>query len=153
MRKISIENQEKGIHCWHARIPAAKITKPGVSMNYQYIWMVFRFVVVLLIFLYYLSNRLSLSKYQLIGLNWLALMRSESLNSILADEMGLGKTIQVIAFLAYLKENELAMAGYPHLIIVPTSTLSKKLSHAVFIWWNVSYDIKYYLSDYCRQLG
>lgn len=52
-------------------------------------------------------------------------MRSESLNSILADEMGLGKTIQVIAFLAYLKENELVLPGYPHLIVVPSSTLSK----------------------------
>lgn len=66
-----------------------------------------------------------MSSYQLLGLNWLALMRSESLNSILADEMGLGKTIQVIAFLAYLKENELVLPGYPHLIVVPSSTLSK----------------------------
>lgn len=68
---------------------------------------------------------MKLSGYQLLGLNWLALMRSRSLNSILADEMGLGKTIQVIAFLAYLKENELVLPGYPHLVVVPSSTLSK----------------------------
>lgn len=35
--------------------------------------------------------------------------------------MGLGKTIQVIAFLAYLKEAQLAKR--PHLIVVPSSTL------------------------------
>lgn len=52
-------------------------------------------------------------------------MRSQSLNSILADEMGLGKTIQVIAFLAYLKENEFVLSGYPHLVVVPSSTLGE----------------------------
>lgn len=35
--------------------------------------------------------------------------------------MGLGKTIQVIAFLAYLKET--GKAKYPHLVVVPSSTL------------------------------
>lgn len=69
---------------------------------------------------------LKLSNYQLLGLNWLAVMRSRNLNSILADEMGLGKTIQVIAFLAYLKENDLVLPGYPHLVIVPSSTLGNK---------------------------
>lgn len=43
------------------------------------------------------------------------------MNGILADEMGLGKTIQVIAFLAYLKQQNLAKAA--HLIVVPSSTL------------------------------
>lgn len=66
---------------------------------------------------------MQLTSYQMVGLNWLALMRSRSLNSILADEMGLGKTIQVIAFLAYLKESGLILDGYPHLVIVPSSTL------------------------------
>ncbi|XP_065216787.1 SWI/SNF-related matrix-associated actin-dependent regulator of chromatin subfamily A containing DEAD/H box 1 homolog [Planococcus citri] len=71
-----------------------------------------------------LNPDMKLSGYQLVGLNWLALMRSRTLNSILADEMGLGKTIQVIAFLAYLKENELVLDGYPHLVVVPSSTLN-----------------------------
>lgn len=35
--------------------------------------------------------------------------------------MGLGKTIQVIAFLAYLKEAQLGKRT--HLIVVPSSTL------------------------------
>lgn len=48
-------------------------------------------------------------------------MHNQRMNGILADEMGLGKTIQVIAFLAYLKENKLAKGA--HLIVVPSSTL------------------------------
>ena len=47
---------------------------------------------------------LKMHDYQLIGLNWLALMHKQSLNGILADEMGLGKTIQAVSFLAHLKE-------------------------------------------------
>ncbi|CED82045.1 SNF2 family DNA-dependent ATPase [Phaffia rhodozyma] len=61
-----------------------------------------------------------LKDYQLFGLNWLNLLHSKGLSCILADEMGLGKTIQVIAFLAHLKER--GKPG-PHLIIVPASTL------------------------------
>lgn len=64
---------------------------------------------------------MKLAPYQLIGLNWLALMHNKGVNGILADEMGLGKTIQVIAFLAYLRER-LGMPGH-HLVIVPASTL------------------------------
>lgn len=68
-----------------------------------------------------LNPKLTLANYQLIGLNWLVIMHKERINAILADEMGLGKTIQVIALLAYLREN-LKISG-PHLIIVPASTL------------------------------
>lgn len=64
---------------------------------------------------------MKLAPYQLIGLNWLILMHNRGINGILADEMGLGKTIQVIAFLAYLRES-LRMHRH-HLIIVPASTL------------------------------
>jgi SWI/SNF-related matrix-associated actin-dependent regulator 1 of chromatin subfamily A len=64
---------------------------------------------------------LKLAPYQLIGLNWLALMHNRGINGILADEMGLGKTIQVIAFLAYLRER-LNMKQH-YLVIVPASTL------------------------------
>lgn len=67
-------------------------------------------------------SRLKLAEYQLIGLNWLAILQKNDVNGILADEMGLGKTIQVIAFLAYLKENNLAKRT--HLIVVPSSTLN-----------------------------
>lgn len=64
---------------------------------------------------------MKLAAYQLIGLNWLILMHNRGINGILADEMGLGKTIQVIAFLAYLRER---MNLQRHiLIIVPASTL------------------------------
>lgn len=64
---------------------------------------------------------MKLSPYQLVGLNWLALMNNRGVNGILADEMGLGKTIQVIAFLAYLRES--LNVKRHHLIIVPASTL------------------------------
>ncbi|XP_063700083.1 SWI/SNF-related matrix-associated actin-dependent regulator of chromatin subfamily A containing DEAD/H box 1 homolog [Culicoides brevitarsis] len=69
-----------------------------------------------------LSSELKLSEYQLIGLNWLAILHKNDVNGILADEMGLGKTVQVISFLAYLKENNLAKRT--HLIVVPSSTLN-----------------------------
>lgn len=49
-------------------------------------------------------------------------MHKHDVNGILADEMGLGKTIQVIAFLAYLKETNQAKRS--HLIVVPSSTLN-----------------------------
>ncbi|XP_061387280.1 SWI/SNF-related matrix-associated actin-dependent regulator of chromatin subfamily A containing DEAD/H box 1 homolog [Musca vetustissima] len=68
-----------------------------------------------------LNEKFKLADYQLIGLNWLTVMNKQEMNGILADEMGLGKTIQVIAFLAYLKENNLSKAA--HLIVVPSSTL------------------------------
>uniref|UniRef100_A0A8D8RAS3 SWI/SNF-related matrix-associated actin-dependent regulator of chromatin subfamily A containing DEAD/H box 1 homolog n=1 Tax=Cacopsylla melanoneura TaxID=428564 RepID=A0A8D8RAS3_9HEMI len=71
-----------------------------------------------------LNNDLKLASYQLVGLNWLAVMHNQQLCGILADEMGLGKTIQVIAFLAYLHEAGLCRPKSPHLIIVPSSTLS-----------------------------
>ena len=62
--------------------------------------------------------------YQLVGMNWLALLFSKGLSCILADDMGLGKTCQVIAFLAHLLQT--GIAG-PHLIIVPGSTLENWL--------------------------
>ncbi|CAG2107895.1 unnamed protein product [Medioppia subpectinata] len=68
-----------------------------------------------------INSEMKLSHYQLIGLNWLALMYKKGINCILADEMGLGKTIQVIAFFAYLRERK-SVKG-PHLVIVPSSTL------------------------------
>lgn len=49
-----------------------------------------------------LTPSLKLMPYQLVGLNWLAVMHSQQLNGILADEMGLGKTIQVCLKIIYL---------------------------------------------------
>lgn len=65
-----------------------------------------------------------LKDYQVVGLNWLALMYSHNLSGILADEMGLGKTCQVISFLSHLIEQ-----GHPgpHLVICPGSTLENWL--------------------------
>lgn len=57
----------------------------------------------------------------MVGLNWLAVLHAQRVNGILADEMGLGKTVQVIAFLAYLKET--GQAQNTHLVVVPSSTL------------------------------
>mmetsp|Transcript_27842 Transcript_27842/g.31267 ORF Transcript_27842/g.31267 Transcript_27842/m.31267 type:complete len:1081 (-) Transcript_27842:1872-5114(-) len=78
----------------------------------------------------------TLSKYQLIGVNWLALLNGMSVNGVLADEMGLGKTVQTIAFLAWLKYRRQSKVidvdtdsksevdvSLPHLIVVPVSTL------------------------------
>ncbi|XP_029037037.1 SWI/SNF-related matrix-associated actin-dependent regulator of chromatin subfamily A containing DEAD/H box 1 homolog [Osmia bicornis bicornis] len=67
---------------------------------------------------------LKLASYQMVGLNWLAVMHAQNVNCILADEMGLGKTVQVIAFLTYLKEAGLKdEKDGPHLIVVPSSTM------------------------------
>lgn len=68
-----------------------------------------------------LSSALKLTSYQMVGLNWLAVLHSQGVNGILADEMGLGKTVQVISFLAYLKET--GQAKDTHLVVVPASTL------------------------------
>ncbi|ORY29510.1 SNF2 family N-terminal domain-domain-containing protein [Naematelia encephala] len=71
-----------------------------------------------------LSEGTVLKDYQLLGVNWLNLLYSKKIGCILADEMGLGKTIQVIAFLASLKER--GNKG-PHMIFVPASTLENWL--------------------------
>ncbi|KAH6675494.1 family helicase/ATPase-like protein [Halenospora varia] len=65
-----------------------------------------------------------LKDYQVVGLNWLALMYRHKLSCILADEMGLGKTCQVIAFLSHLVET--GNSG-PHLVVCPGSTLENWL--------------------------
>jgi SWI/SNF-related matrix-associated actin-dependent regulator 1 of chromatin subfamily A len=71
-----------------------------------------------------MSDSLVLKQYQIVGLNWLALLWRKKLSCILADEMGLGKTCQVISFLAHL--HEMGERG-PHLIVVPSSTLENWL--------------------------
>jgi SWI/SNF-related matrix-associated actin-dependent regulator 1 of chromatin subfamily A len=71
-----------------------------------------------------MNQEITLKDYQLVGLNWLALLYKHKLSCILADDMGLGKTCQVIAFLSYLAE--IGVSG-PHLVIVPPSTLENWL--------------------------
>ncbi|GFU47913.1 hypothetical protein NPIL_450051 [Nephila pilipes] len=78
-----------------------------------------------------LNDRMHLTSYQMLGLNWLLLMHNQDVNGILADEMGLGKTVQAIAFLAYLKE--ISMAG-PHLIVVPSSVMDN-WKQEFKAWW------------------
>uniref|UniRef100_A0A7I4YDG9 SWI/SNF-related matrix-associated actin-dependent regulator of chromatin subfamily A containing DEAD/H box 1 homolog n=1 Tax=Haemonchus contortus TaxID=6289 RepID=A0A7I4YDG9_HAECO len=77
-----------------------------------------------------LDDKCSLHEYQQVGLNWLVMMHEKGFNCILGDEMGLGKTIQVIAFIAYLKETN--VRG-PHLIVVPSSTIENWM--AEFVKW------------------
>lgn len=68
-----------------------------------------------------LEPSLKLASYQMIGLNWLVVLHRQGVSGILADEMGLGKTVQVISFLAHLKET--GQANGTHLVVVPASTL------------------------------
>jgi SWI/SNF-related matrix-associated actin-dependent regulator of chromatin subfamily A containing DEAD/H box 1 len=76
-----------------------------------------------------MSDDITLKDYQLVGLNWLALLYKHKLSCILADDMGLGKTCQVIAFLSHLAE--IGVSG-PHLVIVPPSTLENWLREFQF---------------------
>lgn len=71
-----------------------------------------------------MAESCELKDYQVVGLNWLALMYRQKLSCILADEMGLGKTCQVIAFLSHLVET--GHSG-PHLVVCPGSTLENWL--------------------------
>lgn len=71
-----------------------------------------------------MAEGILLKDYQVVGVNWLALLYRYNLSCILADDMGLGKTCQVIAFIAHLFEK--GIKG-PHLIVVPGSTLENWL--------------------------
>jgi len=81
-----------------------------------------------------MSDNITLKDYQLVGLNWLALLYKHKLSCILADDMGLGKTCQVIAFLSHLAE--IGVSG-PHLVIVPPSTLENWLREFRFFCPNL----------------
>ncbi|KAJ5711632.1 hypothetical protein N7488_005788 [Penicillium malachiteum] len=71
-----------------------------------------------------MADDLVMKDYQIVGINWLALLFEKQMSCILADDMGLGKTCQVIGFLAHLYEKD--FKG-PHLIVVPSSTLENWL--------------------------
>lgn len=97
-----------------------------------------------------LNPSLKLAPYQLVGLNWLAVLHKQGVSGILADEMGLGKTVQVIAFLSHLKETN--KASGTHLVVVPASTLDNWSGE--FARWSPQMRIsKYYGNpDERRQL-
>lgn len=71
-----------------------------------------------------MSESIKMKDYQVVGLNWLALLYEQGLSCILADDMGLGKTCQVISFLSHLFEKGV---NGPHLVVVPSSTLENWL--------------------------
>lgn len=84
----------------------------------------------------------------MVGLNWLAVMHQNETNGILADEMGLGKTIQIIAFLAYLKETN--QQKNAQLIVVPSSTLDN-WENELTKWCPSLNVVKYYGSQEERK--
>lgn len=76
-----------------------------------------------------------LREHQRRGVNWLAWMAEHGLGAILADDMGLGKTLQVLALLAWEKEETSAQdtnqeATGPTLVVAPTSVLAAWQSEA-----------------------
>ena len=71
-----------------------------------------------------MCQELQMKDFQIVGINWLALLFEKELSCILADDMGLGKTCQVIAFLAHLYEKNIKG---PHLVVVPSSTIENWL--------------------------
>ncbi|XP_063972294.1 SWI/SNF-related matrix-associated actin-dependent regulator of chromatin subfamily A containing DEAD/H box 1 homolog isoform X2 [Diachasmimorpha longicaudata] len=102
-----------------------------------------------------LSPDLTLAPYQMVGLNWLAVMHSQNVNGILADEMGLGKTVQIIAFLTYLKETSPSPSDGPHLIVVPSSTM-ENWSNELSRWSPSLKVVQYYGSQderKCMRMG
>ncbi|MBD2594157.1 DEAD/DEAH box helicase [Nostoc spongiaeforme FACHB-130] len=62
-----------------------------------------------------------LRPYQERGAAWLAFLERWGLGACLADDMGLGKTIELIAFVLYLKEQD--VLEKPILLVCPTSVL------------------------------
>lgn len=67
--------------------------------------------------------RTSLLQHQRRGLHWLEAAWSQGLRGVLlADDMGLGKTLQVLAFMAWLRE-ERGVACRPMLVVAPSGLL------------------------------
>ncbi|WVW79997.1 hypothetical protein I302_101970 [Kwoniella bestiolae CBS 10118] len=95
-----------------------------------------------------LSEGTVLKDYQLLGVNWLNLLYSKKIGCILADEMGLGKTIQVISFIAHLKER--GIKG-PHMIFVPASTLENWTRE--FERFAPSVDVQTYYGSQAERAG
>lgn len=68
-----------------------------------------------------------LRPYQADGLGWLLAMGQAGLGVCLADDMGLGKTVQVLALLAWRKQQG---ATYPSLVVLPRSLIFNWSSEA-----------------------
>lgn len=64
---------------------------------------------------------LALTRFQLVGVNWMWQLYRARINGILADDMGLGKTVQVCALLRVLC-TQTPTSG-PFLVVAPASTL------------------------------
>ncbi|XP_049534531.1 SWI/SNF-related matrix-associated actin-dependent regulator of chromatin subfamily A containing DEAD/H box 1 homolog [Anopheles darlingi] len=96
-----------------------------------------------------IADGLKLAEYQLVGLNWLTIMHRHEMNGILADEMGLGKTIQIISFLAWLKEN--GQQTRPCLVVVPSSTMDN-WEQELIRWCPALSIFKYYGSQAERRM-
>ncbi|KAJ5179409.1 ATP-dependent helicase fft2 [Penicillium capsulatum] len=94
-------------------LPVAHTRKPNLSTESEFIQQPS-----------IMAEDLEMKDYQIVGINWLALLYEMNLSCILADDMGLGKTCQVIAFIAYLMET--GVTG-PHLVVVPSSTMENWL--------------------------
>lgn len=96
-----------------------------------------------------LNEEMKLADYQMVGLNWLAVLHQNGTNGILADEMGLGKTIQIISFLAWLKETNQQLNT--HVVCVPSSTLDNWANE--FEKWCPSLNVaRYYGSQEERRM-
>ncbi|AWO74595.1 MULTISPECIES: DEAD/DEAH box helicase [Geobacillus] len=67
------------------------------------------------------SFRGTLRPYQQRGVDWLVFLRRFGFGACLADDMGLGKTVQLLAYLAHVKEIE--RPDTPALLICPTSVI------------------------------
>ncbi|TIA91290.1 hypothetical protein E3P99_01135 [Wallemia hederae] len=89
-----------------------------------------------------IESSIKLKSYQFEGVRWLEHLHKQKVSGILADEMGLGKTLQVIVFIAALKNTN--QPG-PNLIVVPSSTLENWLRE--FARFAPSLVVKSYYGD------
>ncbi|KAF4528012.1 hypothetical protein B566_EDAN002195, partial [Ephemera danica] len=81
-----------------------------------------------------------LYKYQQVGVQWMWELYQNGTGGILGDEMGLGKTIQVIAFLASLKESRFrdkytGFRGLGASMIVCPTTVMHQWVKEMHTWW------------------
>ncbi|PVD37640.1 hypothetical protein C0Q70_00237 [Pomacea canaliculata] len=81
-----------------------------------------------------------LYKYQKTGVRWLWELHMQQAGGIIGDEMGLGKTIQMIAFLAAMKESRLHSKDFPYVglgpvVIVCPTTVMHQWVREFHTWW------------------
>lgn len=86
-----------------------------------------------------------LKPFQVDGFVWMKSLRFSGYGGLLADDMGLGKTVQVIAYLTYLKEQQILT---PTLLVLPKSLTEnwinemKKFAPVLTerLYWHQGYD-------------